>query len=161
MRYWGPVVLLTTLVAGACQPATTELTDRQRQAITSEVNEAVDELFAAMNARDADRVLSHYLDSDDLAYVGTLSIRVSREGVAAMVRSFYNRHPEVTFTHRIVHTQVVSPNVAVVFTEGGSSDVEHLAWTHVLARAEDGSWLIAYEHEAWPGAAPPTRHPGM
>jgi uncharacterized protein (TIGR02246 family) len=152
--------LMFAVMAAGCQP-TAELTDAQRDEITSQANEAVNGLFGAMNAADSDQVLSHYVDGGDLAYVGTLSIGVGREGFAAMVESYYSRHPDVTFTHSIIHTQVLSPTVAVVFSEGGSSDAEYLVWTHVLVRADDGSWLIAYEHEAWPGAEPPSRHPGM
>jgi ketosteroid isomerase-like protein len=161
MRYWVSAVLFTTLLVGGCQPASTELSDAQRADITSQVNEAVGGLFGALNVHDPDQILSHYLDSDDFAYVGTMSILVSREALASVVASYHSRHPEVTFTHRIVHTQVVSPTVAVVFSEGGSSDAEHLVWTHVLVRGEDGRWVVAYEHEAWPNAEPLSRHPGM
>lgn len=165
MRYWMSAIVLTMLVVGGCQPAsrerTDELTDAQRDEIASQVKEAVDGLFVAMNARDPDRVLSHYVEDDDFAYVGTINLRPGREGFASMVRAYYPRHPEVTFTHRIVHTQVLSPTTAVVFSQGGSSDVEFLAWTHVLVRREGGRWLITYEHEAWPGAEPPSQHPGM
>lgn len=161
MRYGMAALMLGTLAAGACRPAAPELTDRQRHAIAQEVNQAVDGLFAALNAHDADRVLSHYVDGEDVAYVGTVSLTTGREVLASMVRQYQARHPEATFSHRIVHTQVLSPTVAVVFSEGSSSQAEHLAWTHVLVRGEEGRWLIAYEHEAWPGASPPSRHPGM
>jgi ketosteroid isomerase-like protein len=160
MRYQVSAMLFATLVWSGCQSTSTELTETQRTEITSQVVEAVTGFFDAMNARDPERVLGHYLDSDEVAHVAALSIRIG-EGFASTVPMYFAQHPDVTFTHRIVHTQVLSPTVAVVYSEGGSSDVEFLVWTHVLVRAQDGSWLIAHEHEAWPDAEPPSRHPGM
>jgi uncharacterized protein (TIGR02246 family) len=161
MRYGASVLLLAALAATGCQPASTELTESEREAITTKVNEVVTGLFDAMNAHDAERLLGHYVDDGDFAYVAALSVRPGLEGFSAMVRAYYPERTDLTFTHRILYTQVLSPTAAVVFTEGASSEIDHLVWTHVLVRVEDGSWRIAYEHEAWPGAEPPSRHPGM
>jgi uncharacterized protein (TIGR02246 family) len=159
MRYWVPAILLAALSTGACQPVAPELTDAERDAIATEVVEVMGELFEAMNAHDPERVLDHYLDSVDFVYVGGTSSHVSRDWLERVVRSWYPRHQDVTFTHQVLHVQVLSPTVVAVLTQGGSSETPTLVWTHVLVRGDDGRWVIAHEHEVTSDEPPPAEHP--
>lgn len=161
MRYWVPAMLLAVLVTGACQPAAPELTEAERDAIAIEVVEVVGDLFEAMNAHDPERVLYYYLDSVDFVYVGDTHSHVSRDWLAAVVRSWYPRHQDVTFTHQVMHVQVLGPTVAAVLTRGSSSEVPTIVWTHVLVRGDDGRWVIAHEHEAGSDESPPAEHPAQ
>ncbi len=149
-------------MAGACRPASTELTDAQREAIVSEVNQAVGELIDAMNAHDGDRVVSYYMNSADFAYVGVTDITVGWEHFANLVGPWYGRNTDVTFDYEVLHIQVLSPTVATVIFQGSSTEAEFLMWTQVLVRGDDGQWAIALEHESWPECTePPRSHPDV
>ena len=149
MRHRILTVPLAAFIAAACQPASSVLTDAQRETITAEVNQVVVDLFDAMNAHEADRVLEHYLNSDEFAYVGLVDIRTGWNGFARMAGQWYPANPDVTFEYQIAHTQVLSPTVALVVLRGSSTDAEALVWTQVMVN-HDGQWRIAHEHESWP-----------
>jgi ketosteroid isomerase-like protein len=159
MRHLVPVALFTALVTGACQPAAPELADAERDAIATEIVEVIGGLFEAMNTHDAERILDHYLDSEKFMYVGGTDSHVTRGWLERVVRSWYPRHEDVTFTHQVLHVQVLSQTVAVALTRGGSSETPTLVWTHVLVRGDDGRWVIAHEHEVASDEAPPAEHP--
>ncbi len=160
MRYAAVTNLALTLAVGACQPASQALTDSQRAAITAELQAAVTSLFDAMNAHDAERLLGHYLNDEDFAYVGCTVLRLGWEGYATMARMWHRAHPEVTFEHEILHSQVIGPGAAVVTVEGSSTQAPYLMWSLVFTRGNDGAWLIAQEHESWPDCGePPPPHP--
>ena len=160
MRHWFIAILSTAVVTGACQPASTELTDAQREAIAAEVNQTVAGLIEAMSAHAGDRVLGHYMNSDAFAYVSIVDAMVGWDGFAQTVGPWYDANPDVTFEYEILHTQVLSLDVATVVFRGSSTEAEALMWTQVLVRSEDGSWMIILEHESWPQCVePPTPHP--
>jgi len=154
-------VTLAALLLAACAPRSSELNDQTRAATVKEIRQAVDDLFDAMNAHDAERVLRRYQESDDFAYVGVNDVEVGWETFQQRTRQWYQQHPEDTFEHTLLHVHVLSPTVAVAIVRGSSSDAPQLAWTEVFVR--DGRrWKIAHEHEAWPGATPigTAPHPG-
>jgi uncharacterized protein (TIGR02246 family) len=148
----------------ACRPADTPVTDDQRTAAVTEVTQTLDDLFSAMNAHDGDGVLSFYRDDPDLAYVGLIQPIVGKAAFSRAAGPFYDREPDVTFEHTVLHIQVLSPTVAVTVTTGSSTKTESIVWTHVLVKNPDGRWMIAHEHEAWPSCVEVKtveEHPGM
>jgi uncharacterized protein (TIGR02246 family) len=160
MRRTVVILLALALAAGACRPAPlpppTELTNEVRAAVQEELREALDDLFAAISAHDPDRILEHYADRADFAYIGALSPQFGSARLEEMVRSWAARHADVTVAHRVVHVQVLSSTVATAFTQGQFSNAEtSTVWTHVLVRGDDGRWRVVLEHEVWPGAAEP------
>ncbi|MFQ6047158.1 MAG: YybH family protein [Gemmatimonadales bacterium] len=159
MRHRVPVILGVT-AALACQPQSEEVTEGQRTAIASAVNQRVAELFEAMNSHDVERVMSFYLKRVDFAYVGVSDVRVGWEPFSRVAALWYRTHPEVPFEHEVVHTQVLSPTVAVAVVRGSSTETELLVWTQVFVKDEGGEWVIAHEHEAWHETSePPRPHP--
>lgn len=152
------VALAAAAFLGGCQTPAQEMSDSQRSAIASEVNAAVDGLFAAMNGHDAEDVLGRYEDSADFVYVGCTSFRISKDSYAWIVRQYYPKAQDVTFEHEIVHTNVLDPTTAVVTLQGSSSDNPFIYWTQVWVK-RDGTWLVAHEHESWPGCSEPSEHP--
>jgi uncharacterized protein (TIGR02246 family) len=158
MRRHALRVLAAVAALGACQPGR-EVEDARRGAITAEVTAAIEDLYAAMNAHDPDRVLGHYLQSDAFLYVGVSDSMQGWDMFATLARPWYLSHGDVTFEHEILHVQVLAPDVATVTARGGSSEAPSLMWTRTLV-LRDGVWLVALEHESWPGADPPNRrHP--
>jgi len=140
-------VMFAALLVAACAPRSLDVTDETRAAVVQGVREAVDDLFEAMNAHDADRVLRHYQRSEDFAYVALTDIEVGWETFEMRTRQWYRRHGETTFEHTLLHVHVLSPTEAVTIVRGKSSEGPSLVWTQVFVR--DGGWKIAHEHEAW------------
>jgi uncharacterized protein (TIGR02246 family) len=153
MRMRALCALAAVAALGACQPAR-EVDGARRAAIQKAVVETVDDLYAAMNAHDPDRVLDHYLKTDDLLYVGVGNSVLGWETFSSMTRPWYPMHPDVTFEYEIVRVQVLAPDVVTVTAKGSSTEAPFLMWTRTLV-LRDGQWLIALEHESWPGADPP------
>ena len=152
-------VLLALLVT-ACDSAPPPLTEGERDAIALEVEETLGQLTEAMNAHDSERVLGFFRNSDDFLYLGCTDFIMGWDSFSRILGPFYPANPDVVFQQEVVRTQVLSPTVAVVAVRGSSSQAEALFWTEVLVREEDGRWLIAHEHESWPGCSPPsTPHP--
>lgn len=146
--------LMAVAVLGACQ-APAALTDSQRDALAADVNQAAADLYEAMNAHDVDRVLGHYVPTDAFRYVGVSDVMYGYQVFESVTRPWYRANPDVTFEHTILDTRVVSPTVAIVIAQGSSTVSPHLMWTRVFV-LQDGTWLIALEHESWPGADSPT-----
>lgn len=153
-----PASLIVALAVSACSsgsPEPTSLTRAERTAIAQEVNARVDGLFAAMNAHDVEALTAFYENSEDFAYVGVTSMRQGWEQLTQAARMYHGRHDEVEFVKRNLLTRVLTPTVAVVVLAGASSDAESLMWSQTWVLNDAGEWVIALEHESWPGAAPP------
>jgi hypothetical protein len=74
---------------------------------------------------------------------------------STLVAPYYRAATDVTFQREILQIQLVGTDVAVVTLRGSSSEAPALFWTQVLVREEGGAWLIAHEHESWPGCDEP------
>jgi len=147
-------VLAAVAALGACQPGR-DIDETRAVQIRQAVGTTVDDLYAAMNEHDPDRVLDHYLKTDDFLFAGVSDPIQGWERFSGMTRPWYAMHPDVTFEHELLHIQVLAPDVATVTTRGSSTESPHLLTTRTLV-LRDGQWLIALEHESWPGAAAPT-----
>ncbi|MCK5650604.1 MAG: nuclear transport factor 2 family protein [Gemmatimonadetes bacterium] len=160
-----PTLFLALLVT-ACdsgpspltEAASSGLTEAERNALTLEVEETLGRLTEAMNAHDSERVMAFFRNSDDFLYLGCTGFMFGWDTFSRRVGRYYARSEDVTFQQEIVRTQVLSPTVAVVALRGSSTEAEAeaLFLTEVLVREEDGRWLIAHEHESWPGCSPPS-----
>lgn len=152
------LAVLAVLVAACQQPGSDQLTEAQRGAIAEEVVAAVDGLFEAMNGHDAEDVMARYLNSPDFVYTGCTAFRISWDAYAWIVRQWHPRNQEITFEHEVVRTNVLGPAAAVATIRGSSSESPHLFWTQVWVKRA-GTWLVASEHESWPGCSAPSVHP--
>jgi uncharacterized protein (TIGR02246 family) len=154
------LTVFLALFATACDSAPSPLTEGEREAIALEVEETLGQLTEAMNAHDSERVLAFFRNSDDFLYLGCTDFILGWEAFSRLLGPYYPANPDVVFQQEVVRTQVLSPTVAVAALRGSSTDAEALFWTEVLVREEDGRWLIAHEHESWPGCSPPSApHP--
>jgi uncharacterized protein (TIGR02246 family) len=125
-----------------------------------EVRELIGELTEAMNSHDPDQVLSFYRESEEFIYVGCTDLMFGWETFSTLVEPFYRNSVDVTFEQEILGIQVLSPTTAVVTLQGSSTEAQALFWTEVLVQEPDGRWVIAHEHESWPGCPePPPLHP--
>lgn len=146
---------LAIMVPAACQPHQAPFTQSQRDATEAEVREAVGQLTAAMNARNADGVLSFYRDSREFVFVGCTDLIFGSEAFTGVVGPYWESRPEAAVQRDILRIQVLGPETAVVTLQSSSPDTSSLFWTQVLVRETDGRWLIAHEHQSWPGCPDP------
>ena len=149
-------VLGSALLLIACASGPDARPSLDDAALMEEIQETLTGLTEAMNAHDPDAVMGFYRQSEEFVYLGCTSFLLGFDTFSSRVRPYYSAHPEVTFHQEIVQTEILSPTAAVVALRGGSSEAEALFWTEVLVRADDGRWLITYEHESWPGCPPPS-----
>jgi uncharacterized protein (TIGR02246 family) len=155
-------LVLPVLVLGACEAPPAPLTSTQQEpdSVDAEVREVVAGLTTAMNAHDPERVLSFYLQSDEFVYVGCTDPMFGWDFFSTVVAPYYRTATDVTFQREILQLQLLGTDAAVVTLRGSSSEAPALFWTQVLVRQDDGTWVIAHEHESWPGCAePPPLHP--
>ena len=151
---------LAAWITACGSPPSAALSDEQRQTLVTEVVETIDGLFAAMNAHDPDAVLEHYLDSETFTYVGVSSAIPTYDLLERNLRLWYARYPEALFEYEILEVRVLNPTTGYAVVRGSSTESDALMWTQVLVREADGRWVIALEHESWPGAGlPAPKHP--
>ncbi len=149
--------LVLLLFTGACSgPTPGGLSSSERAAAEGEVRAAVEEVTAAMNAHDPDRLFALYLQTDEFVYVGCTEPLFGFGGFSARVGPYYRTRVDVVFEQEILALQVMNPTSAVATLRGSSTEAEFLFWTLAFVKAEDGRWLIAHEHESWPGCSEPS-----
>ncbi len=156
MRELGRVAA-TCLALAACH-GRVEMSDTERLQIIQTVHAAVDARFEAMNQHDAEAVGAFYQDGDGFLYAGVSDVIVGADNFRVLSAPWFSLHRDQTFDYGIVHTQVLSPTVATVTIRGSTASAAHLLWTDVMV-LEGGRWVVALEHESWPGAPPPSTHP--
>jgi hypothetical protein len=157
MRYNALLASLSILLTAACDPVPFD--QAQKDAIATEVEETLAGLTEAMNAHDSDRVFAYFRNSEEFLYLGCTDFLIGWDAYSRRAGPYYAANPDATVQQGVVRTQVLSPTVAVVALRGSSTLSEALFWTEVLVK-EDGRWVIAHEHESWPGCSPPSEpHP--
>lgn len=157
MTHKGVCLVIMSLLAISCSPRL-DMTDVERLQIVEAVHATVDARFAAMNRHDAEAVGAFYRDGEAFVYAGVSDVIEGAQSFREMTAPWYSVHRDQTFEYNIVSTQVLSAHVATVTIRGSTSTAPHLLWTDVMV-LEDGRWLIALEHESWPGAPEPSVHP--
>jgi uncharacterized protein (TIGR02246 family) len=131
------------------------LTQAQKYSLSAEVRGVMEELNAAMNAHDPDRLFKLYLDSEAFVYVGCTDPLFGFESFSVRVGPYYRANSDVTFEQEILQIQILNGGAAVVTMRGSSSEAPALFWSEVLVKGNDGAWRIAHEHESWPGCPDP------
>jgi ketosteroid isomerase-like protein len=120
---------------------------------------AIDQFFAAINARDTDRVLAHYHQGDDLVQVACTEVRRGYGRIASMTRMWQEDQADIAIQHRVVRAAAIGPDAAVVAAQGRNQDGLALFWTFVLEREGRDRWLIVQEHQSWADCREPRVHP--
>ncbi len=146
------------LLAAACAPAPAAFTGVQRDAVAAEARAATLALVDALNAHDADSILTFYSLDDDFTQVACTDFVFGGQGFAGLTRSLHANYRDAVYDMSVVSVRVLGPDAAVVSLRG--TMLAPLFVTRVLRRGENGRWLVAWEHESWPGCPDPTApHP--
>jgi uncharacterized protein (TIGR02246 family) len=153
MRRFILAAFALTLLA-ACQPATTELTEEQRAAITDTIQQVHTELGEALNARDLDSWLSGL--SDDIRWAIPYGYG-SHSQIENAVRSGLDAATDTTewgMDWEETFVRVLGPDVAVLWGTYAArgTDGERVHTTLVYARV-DGEWKVVHGHST--DAVPP------
>jgi len=147
-------IFMAVALAGACDPGPAVFDQALKAEIATEVRETLAGLTEAMNSHDSERVFGYFRQSEEFLYLGCTDYLFGFGDFSVRVGPYYEANSEVVFHQEVVRLQVLSPTVAVAALQGGSTDAEALFWTEVLVK-EEGNWVIAHEHESWPGCSPP------
>jgi len=151
------VPLLILFVAVACQPATMELTDEQRDEIAAEVDSLTTAWWAAWEAVDVERGLTFFHEGPVMVWAvdgspTVYSVADAREtwtpmlaGLQRQDLEFTNARtvvlaPDIVWTLREMNYSVVDTAGAVV-AEGQS--VETAVWVK-----RDGEWKLMLGHDS-------------
>jgi ketosteroid isomerase-like protein len=157
-----PIALhvLLALAVASCAASHAPLSDEDRQAVVSEVGQAVEGLRDAMNAQDAEQVLSFYDLDPDFVYVSCTEFFFGTR-FRTVADLYYRPSRGVTFEQELVKVVALSPEAAVVTIRGSSSRAAHLFWTQVWVKKAGAGWVIDHVHQSWPDCTEPrTPHPG-
>ena len=147
------------LLAASCAPARPSLDEAEREAIASEVRVASAALVDALNAHDADSILTFYSPDADFTQVACTSFVFGGESFANLTRSLHANYRDAVYDMTIRDVLVLGPDAAVVALEG--TMLGPLFVTRALRRVDTGRWLVAWEHESWPACpSPAPPHPG-
>ena len=152
-------ILLLLVVASSCTPAPAPFTDDDRERAEIEVRAASMALVDALNAHEADSILTFYSLDDDFTYLPCTDFAFGGKFFAGMTRSLHASYRDAVYEMNVRSARVFAPDAAVVSLQG--TMLTALFTTRVLRRDDDGRWRIVWEHESWPGCADPTpAHPG-
>lgn len=155
------ILPLMLLVATACQPAATELTEEQRAAIADTVRQLADTFFEDFRALDFDRAMAPY--GSELVWAENGVLAANRDSLDTAWRGLFASTQEVTSGDwGEVHVKVLGPDAAV-FTAtfdwagvdtSGAQIGNPGVWTTVWLRTDEG-WKIVHGHESYPTTESP------
>ena len=159
MRTSALLAVLTIPLAFACGQGSGSFDQAQKDALAVEIRETLIGLTEAMNSHDPEELFKYYRNSEEFLFLGCTDFMLGWSAFSPRVESYYAQKTDVVFNQEVVRIQLLSPTVAAVALRGGSTDSEALFWTEVLVK-EGGGWVIAHEHQSWPGCSPPAAaHP--
>lgn len=152
-------VLVTACLATGERP----LTEGERRAIEDTVRQLMASMQAAANARDVDRLMSHYSPLATFAAQGTL---LTREGAHTSLRGYYGSLRELNFQWQRLEVDVLSSDVATLAGLAVSDATDtagnrlrgRRVYTGVLAR-RGGQWQFVNWHLSMPPDSTPRQEP--
>lgn len=140
-----PIVLTTALVPQA----------PRLEPLQAELLATLDNYFAAVNARDPQKFLTFFIQSEDLTVIEDKDLRLSRKAFEAFVEAFFKDITEIqaTWERRDVHP--LTPESAVVTgtfrvkakDAKGAPMAFRSAFTFVLVK-QGTQWRVKHVHES-------------
>lgn len=163
----GALVLLSAVVLTGCAPhegskdsgatkVVEPVTDAERDAVASAVEQAWSEMMAGARALDPERIRAGYVNDPVVTINGVIIEDFDRDQFNETRRWLRSlQHIEATYDN--VHVEVLSPVAAVATMNhhlkwrdaSGTTGEWNSAWTAVFRRIE-GRWRVVYSHESTP-----------
>lgn len=154
-------ILSVLVLAAACAPPAPSSADFDEAAVAEDARAASLALVNAMNGHDPDTILGFYALDADFTYVGCTHFMFGGDIFATIIGGYHVSNRDVRYDMAVQGVRILGPDIAVVSLKGTSSPDLALFTTRVLRRSGEGRWLVAWEHESWPGCSgPDTPHPG-
>lgn len=148
-------------LAGACQPATQEMTEAQRTAVADSVRATNAALWALFPTGNVDSVMSYYVADQRLTVAELGMVYPTRDSMIAAARAFWGGIRSATVNGAEPAITVLALNAAVVTeafegtltdTTGATMPIRGV-WSGVYEHTGAG-WKIVQSHESWPAPAP-------
>lgn len=155
-----PALACATLLGFmGCDRAADNMSEAERAAIATDVEQAWADMMAGANALDADRIRAGYAANPIVAINGVIIEDFDRDQFAA-TGGWLNSLRQLEAHYDNVHLDVLSPASAVAtmnhhlrWTDtAGLKGEWNSAWTAVFRRI-NGRWQVVYSHESVPVAA--------
>jgi len=160
------ILAVSIVVLAACQPKERPISAAEQASIADSVTNQADSLFAAINARSADRMYAQYAAGEALVTADNGKLVASRDSMERADRAFWASLKAAQFTEDSRKVQVLARGV-VVYTSAyhgtmtdstGKVTEMHGAWTGVWQRLPEG-WRIVSQHGSMPQPAAPAAAP--
>lgn len=140
-----PIVLASTLATQA----------PKHEAIQAEIFATLDAYFAAVNARDPQKFLTFFIQSEDLTVIEDKDLRLSRKAFVEFVDGFFKDVSEIQATWETREVHPLSPSSAVVTgifrvkakDAKGAPMAFRSAFTFVLVK-QGTVWRVKHVHES-------------
>jgi ketosteroid isomerase-like protein len=158
------MIVPVMLVAVACRPGTTTLTEQRKAEITAKVNTLNAEYWDAWRAADWDRGMTYYFDSPDFVWAAGGTAYFGKSTLEQFKARFANVKSQV-FAFRDSRTIVMAPDAATVAalgtwtqtdSAGVSTPPREFAWTAVWL-LRNGEWKMHLVHMSYPTPPPEAR----
>jgi len=158
MRRLVLAALSLALLATACQPATTELTEEQRSAIAAEVDSVVNEWWTSWSTMDFDRGLSFFADDPDVLWMNDAQPFYTKSGVDELIRPWAASLQRQDVTPIDSRTIVVAPDVVytirintVVQVDTAGNALPEIRFAETIVWVQrDGEWKVLIGHGSTP-----------
>ena len=142
-----------------------QVSDEQRAAIEVTIRVLTDELVAASEQVDVDRVFAKCSDAHDAGFIDNGVFYPSLDSLLAAFRTGFSRLRRQEIEVSETRVSVLAPNVAVLTAHGYGTATQTddqtfespFAWTFVFVKEGD-NWRIVHSHQSFPLPEGSTRH---
>jgi hypothetical protein len=149
-------------VLAACQPATTELTEEQKAAISEELTQQYEGLLASTSQLSQEGFMGYFQNSHEITFAANGSFYRSHSALVDTVAAHWAPIASMEGNWGNLNIQVLAPNVAVAtsvfnFTatdNAGATTHFTGTWTAVWVERE-GAWKMVNVAETFPPAETP------
>lgn len=158
MAHMSKLILVFTciLLSSCCQHKMT-LKESDRTEIEQIINEKFSELTNAAEAADVEKIFSIILENNDGALIRDGELLVTRQEALEAYKNGFQRVQGIKYEIRQKHVHVISPEVALLVSEGtsiatlndGRTFNTPMAQTIVFV-LKDGDWKVLHIHSSVP-----------
>jgi hypothetical protein len=156
MKYYCKIVaVIVLLIIVSCQHTTT-LTEKQKEAIISEVKKVCDYTLGGIENRDAERAFSAFMKNTKLLQEGCIITDLEKEK-NGYKENFSKPGPKTKITCDPLYFDIIDANNVLVTTIGSIANVEKtnpdekpwvVAYT-MLFKKETKGWKVLNMHMSW------------
>jgi hypothetical protein len=154
-NYFKIAAVIVLLIFASCQQAN-KLTDKQKEAIISEVKKVSDYTLGGIENRDAERAFSAFTKNTKLLQEGYIITDLEKEK-NSYKENFSKPGPKTKITCDPLYYDIIDANTVLVTTIGSIASVENtnpdekpwvVAYTMLFQKEAEG-WKVLNMHMSW------------